>query len=97
MQGRKLRAPALVVAALIGAAPAQASPSSKTVVCNEAENSARGGYVVSGGAVDPNPPAFLRGSQMRIGAGAGVANAAAHSPALRECGLPDSGGDDSLS
>ena len=36
-------------------------------VCNEAENSHRGGYEVSGGIVDPLPPAFLRGSQMRVG------------------------------
>ena len=61
-------------------------------VCNEAENSHRGGYTVSGGIVDPDPPAFLRGSQMRVGAGAGVLNAAQHSPALRECGPTDDGG-----
>jgi hypothetical protein len=29
-------------------------------VCNEAENSPQGGYVVTGGIVDPVPPAFLR-------------------------------------
>ena len=34
-----------------------------TDVCNEAENSHRGGYTVNGGPVDPNPPAFLRGSR----------------------------------
>ena len=38
-----------------------------TTVCNEAENSHWGGYEVSGGIVDPLPPAFLRGSQMRVG------------------------------
>ena len=27
-----------------------------TDVCNEAENSHRGGYTVNGGPVDPNPP-----------------------------------------
>jgi len=67
-------------------------------VCNEAENSHRGGYTVDGGIVDPNPPAFLRGSQMRVGNGngAGLLNAAQRSPALRECGVPgdDGGGDD---
>ena len=67
-------------------------------VCNEAENSHRGGYTVSGGIVDPNPPAFLRGSQMRVGNGNGLGllNAAQHSPALRECGPVDAddGGDD---
>jgi hypothetical protein len=63
-------------------------------VCNEAENSHRGGYSVSGGIVDPNPPAFVRGSQMRVGNddAAGLLNAAQRSPALRECGPTD--GDD---
>jgi hypothetical protein len=44
-----------------------------------------------GGIVDPNPPAFLRGSQMRVGNGhgEGLLNAAQHSPALRECGPTD--------
>ena len=60
-------------------------------VCNEAENSPRGGYVVTDGPVDPNPPAFLRGSQMRVGDGAGLENAAEHSPALRTCD-PEGGG-----
>ncbi|MDA0169309.1 hypothetical protein OJ998_09455 [Solirubrobacter taibaiensis] len=64
-----------------------------TDVCNEAENSHRGGYTVNGGPVDPNPPAFLRGSQMRVGKGnAGLVNAAQHSPALRTCGPDGSGG-----
>jgi hypothetical protein len=63
-------------------------------VCNEAENSFQGGYTVSGGPVDPNPPAFLRGSQMRVGNGhgKGLENAAFHSPALRTCGPEDGGG-----
>jgi hypothetical protein len=61
-------------------------------VCNEAENSHRGGYHVSGGIVDPLPPAFLRGSQMRVGndGSAGLDHAADRSPALRQCG-PDDG------
>lgn len=69
-----------------------------TDVCNEAENSHRGGYTVNGGPVDPNPPAFLRGSQMRVGngKGAGLVRAAERSPALRTCGpdAPDGGGGD---
>jgi len=77
---------AAVVAAMAPAAHAD------TAVCNEAENSWRGGYVVTDGPVDPNPPAFLRGSTMRVGQGAGLVNAAEHSPALRVCG-PE-GGDD---
>ena len=81
------------------AAPAAAAPRSEddttVAICNEAENSHRGGYSVSGGIVDPNPPAFLRGSQMRVGNGdgAGLLNAAQHSPALRECGPTDGDGD----
>ena len=75
-----------------GAAPTEDDPS--VAICNEAENSHRGGYSVSGGIVDPNPPAFLRGSQMRVGSGngAGLLNAAQHSPALRECGPADDDG-----
>ena len=75
----------LAVAALPNAAMA-------TDVCNEAENSWQGGYTVAPG-VDPNPPAFLRGEQMRLGDGdgAGLENAAEQSPALAVCG--DTGGD----
>ena len=85
-------AAALALAVLPGAASA-------TDVCNEAENSFQGGYTVNGGPVDPNPPAFLRGSQMRVGNGhgKGLVNAAFHSPALRTCGPTDTGtggGDD---
>ncbi len=70
-----------------------APASQAATVCNEAENSHRGGYEVSGGTVDPMPPAFLRGSQMRVGNGssAGLENAANRSPALRQCA--PSGGD----
>ena len=69
------------------------SAASATDVCNEAENSFQGGYTVNGGPVDPNPPAFLRGSQMRVGNGhgKGLVNAAEHSPALRTCGPTDDG------
>jgi hypothetical protein len=79
------------------AIPAVASADDGVSVCNEAENSPRGGYVVTGGLIDPNPPAFLRGSQMRVGNGDGngLENAAEHSPALRLCGPEegDGGGD----
>jgi len=76
----------LVVAAVPAAAPA--NPKAGADVCNEAENSWQGGYTVNGGPVDPNPPAFLRGSQKRVGNGngKGLVNAAFHSPALRTCG-----------
>ena len=79
-------ATAICVGALAPAADA-------ATVCNEAENSHRGGYVVSGGFVDPVPPAFLRGSQMSVGnGGAGINHAADRSPALRQCTAE--GGDD---
>jgi hypothetical protein len=72
-----------------------APASQGATVCNEAENSHRGGYQVSGGIVDPVPPAFLRGSQMRVGndKSRGLNNAANRSPALRQCGPADGGGD----
>jgi hypothetical protein len=90
-------AAAVAVVALAGAAlPAGAFADDDTgvSVCNEAENSHRGGYVVTDGPVDPAPPAFLRGSQMRVGNGhgRGLENAAEHSPALRVCG-PEGGED----
>ena len=92
MHGRKLFTFMLTVAALMVVAPT--AMADETVVCNQAENSHRGGYEVTGGPVDPLPPAFLRGSQMKIGNGAGVVNAAFHSPALRLCGPESPGGGD---
>jgi hypothetical protein len=82
------------------ATPAHAAPpvDSDVAVCNEAENSWQGGYVVTDGPVDANPPARLRGSQMKVGHGEGLVNAAEHSPALRICGPEEDqgggGGDD---
>jgi hypothetical protein len=75
----------LAVAGLLAAA-LPATSSAHVPVCNEAENSFQGGYVVEPG-VDPNPPAFLRGEQMRLGNGhgAGLENAAERSPALAVC------------
>jgi hypothetical protein len=87
----------ITAAAVSTASMAALAPSSQaTTVCNEAENSPRGGYVVSGGTVDPNPPAFLRGSQMRVGndTARGLATAADRSPALRQCAPAGGGGDD---
>jgi hypothetical protein len=95
---RKLTVAAIGTFVALGFAPAAANAgevvSSSTPVCNEAENSPQGGYTVNGGPIDPNPPAFLRGSQMRVGNGhgAGLVNAAEHSPALRTCGPTDDGG-----
>jgi hypothetical protein len=90
---------ALAAAGLIAAAvpaAATAAATSPVAVCNEAENSFHGGYVVDP-AVDPSPPAFLRGEQMRLGNGhgAGLVKAAERSPALAVCTTPgqDTGGD----
>jgi hypothetical protein len=99
---RKLTLAAVSAVLVVAVAPAAsiAKPKPTADVCNEAENSWQGGYSVTGGPVDPNPPAFLRGSQMRVGNGhgAGLVNAAEHSPALRLCGPEDGdgggGGDD---
>ena len=94
MNRRKLAAAGAAVLSLAVAAPASASEDDSVTICNEAENSHRGGYTVNGGPVDPLPPAFLRGSQMKVGANE---NAAFHSPALRTCSPvvpPGGGGDD---
>jgi hypothetical protein len=85
---RKLNLAACAAVLAVAALPATAG--ADTTVCNEAENSWQGGYVVTDGPVDPNPPAVLRGSQMKVGNGnAGLVNAAEHSPALRLCGPDD--------
>jgi hypothetical protein len=88
MLRRKLPLAALAAVTAVVAMPTAAKA---TDVCNEAENSYRGGYTVSGDPVDPNPPARLKGgpgAQMRVGNGngKGLVNAAFHSPALRTCG-----------
>ena len=85
MFARKLTLFATAATLAVAAVPNAAMA---TDVCNEAENSWQGGYTVNGGPVDPNPPAFLRGSQKRVGNGngKGLVNAAYHSPALRTCG-----------
>jgi hypothetical protein len=96
---RKLAIVAAGAVAAIGFAPAAAhaaKPAADVAVCNEAENSYRGGYDITV-TNDPNPPAFLRGSQMAVGNGhgAGLVNAADHSPALVVCSTGDGSGDGS--
>src|SRR4051812_50228808 len=76
VRARKLILAAATATLVLATAPGAASAAPKaagdgTAVCNEAENSHRGGYTVSGGSVDPNPPAFLRGAPMRGGARGG--------------------------
>jgi hypothetical protein len=80
----RMLVPAMVVAALVAAAPAQAGESSTVPVCNQAENSFRGDYNL-GNSWDPTPPAFNRGLQMSVGGGVGTAHAAEASPALAIC------------
>jgi hypothetical protein len=88
---RKLLAPVLTVAALAAFAPAVQADDPVTV-CNQAENSHRGGYQLTDGPVDPTPPAFHRGEPMALGNGVGLEHAAEVSPALREC-EPEGGED----
>jgi hypothetical protein len=93
---RKLIIVAAGAAAVAGFAPTAAhaaKPAPGVAVCNEAENSFRGGYDITV-TNDPNPPAFLRGSQMAVGNGhgAGLVNAADHSPALVACTTGDDDG-----
>ena len=91
---RKTRVAVTAAAACTAYLCALAPASQAATVCNEAENSPQGGYVVSAGIVDPSPPAFLRGSQMSVGTAtaAGLGIAADQSPALRQCTVPDGGG-----
>ena len=99
MIARKLVLAAAGAIAAVGFVPAAAhadKPTTDVAVCNEAENSYRGGYDITV-TNDPNPPAFLRGSQMAVGNGhgAGLVNAADHSPALVVCvTTPGDGGGD---
>jgi hypothetical protein len=96
---RKLVLVAAGAIAAVGFVPTAAhadKPTTAVAVCNEAENSYRGGYDITV-TNDPNPPAFLRGSQMAVGKGhgAGLVNAADHSPALVVCSTnPGDNGDD---
>ena len=93
MQGRMLAVAAVIAMAFLAAVPAAgaAPQDSSVVVCNEAENSHRGGYVLIEGPIDPAPPAFLRGSPMDTGA---TDIAQFQSPALRTCESEDAGGED---
>lgn len=91
---RNLRiALALAVAAIaaFGSSSAQAG-----TVCNQAGNGHQGGLYVSTGTPDPSPPARYKSNLRRLGNGKGVGldRAAERSPALSQCGLPDSGGND---
>ena len=90
--GRNLRITlALSVAALVAAS---APTANAATVCNEAGNGNRAGYVVSGGIVDPTPPARYTTDLKSVGndKAQGLDRAADRSPALRQCAA--SGGGD---
>ena len=91
---RKTKLAATTAVACTAYLSALAPAGQAATVCNEAENSWQGGYAVTGGIVDPAPPAFLRGSQMSVGnaTAAGLVTAANASPALRQCAVPPSDG-----
>jgi hypothetical protein len=77
--------------AAIGSPTAQAG-----TVCNEAGNGHQGGPYVSTGTPDPSPPARYKSGLHTLGngEGGGLDRAAERSPALSQCGLPQTGGDD---
>ena len=81
----------VVAVASIGSSSAQAG-----TVCNQAGNGHQGGAYVSTGTPDPSPPARFKSGlkQLGNGQGKGLDRAAERSPALSQCGLPSTGGDD---
>lgn len=79
---------ALALALALGALPAAAGaarPVPDVTVCNEAQSSPRG-VLDATGSTDPLPPARHKDAAMAVGRGAGLVNAAEHSPALAVCG-----------
>ena len=88
MHGRRLIAAGLGIAALVVAPTAQATPDKSKAVCNQAENSHRGEYVIHD-TDDPTPPAHLRGEAMEVGA---PVHAAERSRALTLCVTESWGG-----
>jgi hypothetical protein len=89
--GRNLRIALFLSVAAV--AVTSASSASAATVCNEAGNGQRGDYVVSGGTVDPTPPARYTAGLKPLGSNQaqGLDRAADRSPALRQCAPP---GDD---
>lgn len=88
------RGTAVVLAAAgalaISAIPA-ATASADVVVCNEAQSSWQGTWDATG-STDPLPPARHKDAAMPVGRGAGLVNAAGHSPALAVCIPANDGG-----
>jgi hypothetical protein len=92
----ELRVRKLALAATAAALTLAALPSAATAtdVCNEAENSWKGDYDMTATS-DPNPPAFLRGTQMVLaknGKGKGLVHAAERSPSKEVCTFGGGGG-----
>ena len=86
-----IAAAAVSVASMAALAPA----SHATTVCNQAENSHKGGdWVVVDGTADSNPAPARKGTPMKVGndSARGLQIAADRSPALARCGQPSTGG-----
>jgi hypothetical protein len=84
----------IVLALTVAAVAAIGSPTAQAgTVCNQAGNGHQGGPYVSTGTPDPDPPARYKSNLKRLGngKGKGLDRAAERSPALSQCGLPDSG------
>ena len=86
-----ITAAAVSVASMAALAPA----SHATTVCNQAENSPRGGdWVVVDGTAAAKPGPARQGTPMKVGndSARGLRIAVDRSPALALCGKPSSGG-----
>ncbi len=91
---RRNAAVALAAAgALAIAAVPPATAGAAVVVCNEAQSSWQGTWDATA-SLDPLPPARHKDAAMPVGHGAGLVNAAEHSPALAICIPADDGGGD---
>ena len=85
----------IVLALTVAAVAAIGSPTAQAgTVCNQAGNGHHDGTFVSKGTPDPSPPARNKSglSVLGNGKGKGLDRAAERSPALSQCGPPDSGG-----
>ena len=73
---------------MVGALPGLAQADTGVVVCNAAENSHRGSYVIPESEGLRNPPARFREGRFSVGndRAPGPARAAERSPALALCG-----------
>jgi hypothetical protein len=81
----------ITIALSVVALAAMLAPTTQAAsVCNEARAGHAGAYVATGS--DPSTPARYQTGLAVLGSGEGLNRAAAHSPALSVCLLPDDGG-----